>query len=325
MKFRNIAVLLLLIFGGSTHGSRAENLKIGYGAFSLGYAVIWITKEGRLFEKNGLDVDVLYLESNLVRTALISGDIPIGAMSGAAMAGPKLQGADLIAVLGFQNFLPFRLVVRPEITTAADLKGKRVGVAGFGLLAERAARLVIAKLGLNPDKDVILLQTGGEATRLAALVNGSIDATVLNPPIHKRAVESGMRVLANMAEMGIPFQNSALVTTQRYVSKNPDVMRRVTKAFVEGIHLIRSNPEVAKRAIAKYMRIRDQKELAEAYEILDSLTQRKPYPTLEGFKMIIDDLRPKIAAARTAEPKDFVDVRFLEELDRSGYIDGLYR
>jgi NitT/TauT family transport system substrate-binding protein len=325
MKFRDIAVLVLFIFAGSTHVSRAENLKIGYGAFSLGYAVIWITKEGRLFEKNGLDVDVLYLESNLVRTALIAGDIPIGAMSGAAMAGPKLQGADLIAVLGFQNFLPFRLVVRPEITSSADLKGKRVGVAGFGLVAERAARLVVAKLGLNPDKDVILLQTGGEATRLAALINGSIDATVLNPPIHKRAVEQGMRVMANMAEMGIPFQNSALVTTQRYVAKNPDVMRRVTRAFVEGIHLIRANPEVAKRAIAKYMRIKDQKELAEAYDILDSLTQRKPYPTLEGFKMIIDDLRSKIAAAKTAEPKDFVDVRFLEELDRSGYIDGLYR
>src|SRR5512147_666334 len=137
MRFRSIAVLVLFIFGVSTQASRAENLKIGYGAFSLGYAAIWITKEGRLFEKNGLDVDVLYLESNLVRTALISGDIPIGAMSGAAMAGPKLQGADLIAVLGFQNFLPFRLVVRPEITSAADLKGKRVGVAGFGLLAER--------------------------------------------------------------------------------------------------------------------------------------------------------------------------------------------
>ena len=138
--------------------------------------------------------------------------------------------------------------------------------------------------GLNPDKDVTLLQTGGEATRLAALVNGSIDATVLNPPVHKRAVEAGMRVMANMAEMEIPFQNSALVATQRYIAKNPDVMRRLVKSFVEGIHLIRTNPEVTKRAIAKYMRMKDQKELDEAYEILDSLTQRKPYPTLEGFK-----------------------------------------
>ena len=324
-KSRNLILIVVLTLGISTGSSRAENLKIGYGAFSLGYALIWITKEGRLFDKNGLDVDVLYLESNLVRTALISGDVPIGAMSGAAMAAPKLQGADLVVVLGFQNFLPFRLVVRPEIKSVADLKGKRVGVAGFGLLAERAARLVVAKLGLNPDKDVTLLQTGGESTRLAALVNGSIDATVLNPPIHKRAVEAGMRVMANMAEMGIPFQNSALVTSQRFIAKNQEVMRRLVKSFVEGIHLIRTNPEVTKRAIAKYMRMKDQKELDEAYEILDSLTQRKPYPTLEGFKSIISDLSPKIPAAKTAEPKDFVDVRFLEELDRTGYIDGLYR
>ena len=324
-KSRNMALAILIAFGISPRLSRADNLKIGYGAFSLGYALIWITKEGRLFDKNGLDVDVLYLESNLVRTALISGDVPIGAMSGAAMATPRLQGADLVVILGFQNFLPFRFVVRPEIKSVADLKGRRVGVAGFGLLAERAARLVVAKLGLNPDKDVTLLQTGGEATRLAALVNGSIDTTVLNPPVHKRAVEAGMRVMANMAEMGIPFQNSALVTTQRFIAKNPDVMRRLTKAFVEGIHLIKTNPEVAKRAVAKYMRMKDPKELDEAYEILDSLTHRKPYPTMEGFKNIIAELSPKMPAAKNADPKDFVDVRFLEELDRSGFIDKLYR
>jgi hypothetical protein len=99
----------------------------------------------------------------------------------------------------------------------------------------------------------------------------------------------------------------------------------MTKSFVEGIHLIKTNPEVAKRAVAKYMRMKDQKELDEAYEILDSLTQRKPYPTLEGFQNIITDLSPKMPAAKNANPKDFVDVRFLEELDRSGFIDKLYR
>ncbi len=320
-----LAVLLYLSLTGATQAAAPGSLKIGYGALSLGYALIWVSKESKLFEKNGLDTEVLYLESNLVRTALISGEIAFGAMSGAAMAAPRLQGADLVVVLGFQNNLPFRLVVRPEIKTVADLKQKRVGVAGFGLLAERAARLVIAKLGLNPDKDVILLQTGGEATRLTALVNGSIDATILNPPVYKRAVEAGMRVLANMQEMEIPFQNSALVSTQRFVAKNPDVMRRLTRSFVEGIHLIKTNPEVAKRAIGKYMRLKDEKDLDEAYEILASLTQRKPYPTLEGFKNIIAELGAKIPAARNAEPKDFVDVRFLEELDRSGYIDKLYQ
>jgi ABC-type nitrate/sulfonate/bicarbonate transport system substrate-binding protein len=327
IRSRHVMSLIagFLSFGISCESSRGESLKIGYGAFSLGYALIWITHEGRLFQKNGLDVDVLYLESNLVRTALIAGDVPIGAMSGAAMAAPRLQGADLVVILGFQNHLPFRFVVRPEIKSAADLRGKRIGVAGFGLLADRAARLVISKLGLNPEKDVIFFQTGGEATRLAALVGNSIDATVLNPPVYKRAVEAGMRVLANMEEMGIPFQNSALVTTQRFIAKNPEVMRRLTKSFVEGIHLIKTNPEVTKLAIGKYMRMKEPKDLQEAYEILSDLTQRKPYPTLEGFKNIIAELSPKVPAARTADPKDFVDVRFLEELDRSGFIDGLYR
>ena len=102
-------------------------------------------------------------------------------------------------------------------------------------------------------------------------------------------------------------------------------MRRLTKAFVEGIHLIKTNPDVAKRAVGKYMRMKDPKELDEAYEILDSLTQRRPYPTMEGFKNIIAGLSSKMPAAKNADPKDFVDVRFLEELDRSGFIDKLYR
>jgi ABC-type nitrate/sulfonate/bicarbonate transport system substrate-binding protein len=115
------------------------------------------------------------------------------------------------------------------------------------------------------------------------------------------------------------------VTTQRFIAKNPDVMRRLTKSFVEGIHLIKTNPEAAKRTVGKYMRVKDQKELDEAYEILDSFTQRRPYPTMEGFKNIISELSSKMPAARNADPKDFVDVRFLEELDRSGFIDKLYR
>ena len=156
-------------------------------------------------------------------------------------------------------------------------------------------------------------------------MNGSIDATVLNPPVYKKAVDAGMRVLANMQEMEIPFQNSALVSTQRFVAKNPDVMRRLTKSFVEGIHLTKTNPHITKQAIGKYMRLREERELEEAYEIFASLTQRKPYPTLEGFKNIIAELSAKIPAAKTAEPKDFIDVRFLDELDRSGYIDKLYQ
>jgi NitT/TauT family transport system substrate-binding protein len=249
----------------------------------------------------------------------------MGGMSATTMAAPRLQGADGVLIASFLNTLQYRLVVRPEIKSVADLKGKRVGVAGFGLGAHRGAQIILAKLGLNPDTDVVMLQIGGEPTRVAALVAGSIDATVLNPPAHNRAVEAGMRILANMEEMGFPYQSSSLVTTDSFVKKNSDVTRRAVKSIIEAIHVIKTNPEITKRTIRKYMRLKDNRDMDEAYQIIRDVSQRKPYPSLEGLKAVLDELAVKMPGAKTANLKDFVDVRFIEELDRSGYIDRLYQ
>jgi ABC-type nitrate/sulfonate/bicarbonate transport system substrate-binding protein len=170
-----------------------------------------------------------------------------------------------------------------------------------------------------------LIQIGGAPTRLAALAANTIDATIVEPPDHKKAQEAGMRVLANMEEMAIPFQHTGLVTTRAQLAKSPDVSRRVMKSFVEGIHLATVNPEIAKQAFRKYLRLQQEREQEDAYQVLRSFLPRKPYPTIEGFKAVFAELAEQIPAAKTADPKDFVDTRFLEEFDRSGYIDGLYR
>ena len=130
-------------------------------------------------------------------------------------------------------------------------------------------------------------------------------------------------MLANMEEMGIPFQHTGLATTRAHLAKFPDIARRVIKSFVEGIQLATVNPEVAKRALRKHMRLQQERELDDAYQILRGFMPNKPDPT--GFKMVFAELADQIPAAKTADPKDFVDTRFLEEIDRSGYIDGLYR
>ena len=134
-----------------------------------------------------------------------------------------------------------------------------------------------------------------------------------------------MRVFANMEEMDIPFQQTGLNTTQSYIAKSPDIVRRVVKSVVEGVHLIRTNQGLAKRAISRYMQIKDEKALEESYQQLKATAEIKPYPSAEGFKTILDDLAKKLPAARTANPRDFMDARFIQELDKSGYIDGLYR
>ena len=320
-----IILLLILTFTYPEAATGADKLRIGYGAPSVAMSILWITKEAKLFEKNGLDVEVLYLESALVQRALIAGNIAFGEMTGSLMSAPKLQGADLVMVAGFLNHLTYRLVARPEIKGAAELKGKRVGVSRFGAGADRATRFLLTKLGYNPEKDVVLVQVGGGPTRLAALSANAIDATIVEPPDHKKAQEAGMRVLANMEEMNIPFQHTGLVTSRAQLAKTPDIARRVVKSFVEGIHLASANAEVPKKAFRKYLRLQQERELDDAYQVLRGFMERKPYPTLEGFKAVFAELAEQIPAARNADPKDFVDTRILEELDRSGYIDGLYR
>jgi ABC-type nitrate/sulfonate/bicarbonate transport system substrate-binding protein len=247
-------------------------------------------------------------------------------MTAINMAAPKLAGADLIMLAGFVNRFTYRLVVRPEINATSDLKGKRIGIFRFGSAADRASRLVLAKFGLDPEKDVTYVQTpGADPARIAAMMSKIIDGALLNPPYYKHAVAGGMKILANMAEMDIPIQHIGLVTSQKFVQANPDLTPRIVKSFLEGIHLMRTNPEVAKKALSKYMRITDPKELEESYQLLKSLIAIKPYPTLEGFKTVFAELAEKVPAARTANPKDFVDTRILEEFDRSGFIDGLYK
>jgi ABC-type nitrate/sulfonate/bicarbonate transport system substrate-binding protein len=266
------------------------------------------------------------LQTTLGQTAMIAGEIDMCVYSGSLLSSARLQGADVVMVTSFLNKPLYRLVVRPEIRAVADLKGKRLGITRFGTVTDSMSRLLVGKLGLDADKDVSYIQVGDVPILMASLANGKIiDGAIIQPPYYLKAVASGMRVLANMQEMDIPVQQTGLNTTQKFIGKNPDVVRRVVKSVIDGIHLMRTNPAVAKRAIAKRMQIRDEQEVEETYQLLKSFVQVKPYPTLDGFKTIFEDLAKRVPAAKNANPKDFVDTRFIEDFDRSGYIDGLYR
>jgi ABC-type nitrate/sulfonate/bicarbonate transport system substrate-binding protein len=318
--------VIIFTLAGVASGAAADKVRIGYSGATVSNAMLWVTEEGKLFQKNGIDPQILYLQTTLGQTAMIAGEIDMCVYSGSLLSSARLQGVDVVMVTSFLNKPLYRLVVRPEIRTVADLKGKRLGVTRFGTVTDSMSRLLVGKLGLDPDKDVSYIQIGDVPVLMASLASGKIiDGAIIQPPYYLKAVASGMRVLANMQEMDIPVQQTGLNTTQKFIAKNPDVVHRTVKSVVEGIHLMRTNAAVAKRAIAKRMQIRDEKEVEDTYQLLKSFIQVKPYPTLEGFKTIFDDLARRVPAAKNANPKDYVDTRFLEELDRSGYIDGLYR
>ena len=308
-----------LVFGG-------DKLRIGYSGITVSNAMLWVTHEAKFFQKNGLEVEPLYLQTTLGQNALIAGEIQLAVFSGSLMSAARIQGADPVMVVSFLNHPIYRLVVRPGINSVEELKGKRLGITRFGTVTDWNTRLLLSKLGLNPDKDVTILQIGDVPILSAALVSGkSVDGAILQTPYYQKAVSAGMKILANMEEMNIPLQQTGVVTTERYIARSPDVVRRVVKSVVEGIHFMRNNPEASKRALGKYMKIKDEKELEEAYETLRGFIQTKPYPSPDGFKTILTELSKRSPSAKSADSKSFVDLRFLEELDRSGFIDGLYR
>lgn len=321
-----IVTLFTLTFGFHRVAAGADKVRIGYSGATVSNAMLWVTDEGKLFQKNGIDPQILYLQTTLGQTAMIAGEIDMCVYSGSLLSSARLQGVDVVMVASFLNKPLYRLVVRPEIKTVADLKGKRLGITRFGTVTDSMSRLLVGKLGLDPDKDVSYVQVGDVPVLLASLSTGRIiDGAIIQPPYYLKAVASGMRVLVNMQEMDVPVQQTGLNTTQKFIAKNPDVVRRVVKSVIEGIHLMRTSPAVAKRALSRRMQIKDEKEIEDTYQLLKSFVQIKPYPTLEGFKTIFEDLAKRVPAAKNANPKDFVDTRFIDEFDRAGFIDALYR
>jgi NitT/TauT family transport system substrate-binding protein len=324
-RFRFLLIILsIALLSKAALG--ADKIRIGYSGATISNAMLWVTDEAKLFQKNGIDPEILYLQTTLGQTALIAGEIDMCVYSGSLLSAARLQGADVVMVASFLNKPIYRLVVRPEIRAVTDLRGKRLGITRFGTVTDSTTRLLVGRLGLDPDKDVTLVQVGEVPVLLTSLIAGkTIDGAIIQPPYYQKAVASGMHVLANMQEMDILVQQTGLNTTRKFIARNPDVVRRAVKSIIEGIHMMRENPAIAKRAIAKRMQTRDEKELEDSYQLLRSFIQVKPYPTLEGFKTIFADLAKRVPAAKNADPKDYVDTRFIDELDRSGFIDKLYR
>jgi NitT/TauT family transport system substrate-binding protein len=264
------------------------------------------------------------MPGNISAPSLMAGEVQFGQMTGALMSPVRLQGGDPVMLVSIQELLDDRLMARPNITKPEELKGKRIAISRFGAASHMRVLNMLPRFGLT-EKDVTFLQIGDTPARIIAMVGNAADASTFSPPDHLASQLTGMRTLLNMAELNIFYQGTGLVATQRYIARNRDIVRRMVKSYIEAIHIVRTNAEETKRAFVKYRKTKDPKQLEDAYQTLRETVKAKPYPNMEAFKTIFKDVSDRIPAAKTANPKDFVDTSFLEELDKSGYIDGLYR
>ena len=298
-----------------------------YVSDSAGVLPLWLAKEAGIFARNGLDVQAVRVHASVGVMALMSGELQFVLASGPVVVDSALRGSNVVYIAGGMSTLDFVLVTRPEIKTAEQLKGSTVGLSAFRGANPTATRFALQKLGLGP-KDVSLIVVGGTSERIASLRLGKIQGTLFSPPQNITAQREGFNVLADVADLGLPFVHIGVAATRTFIRDNPDIVRRYVKSHIEAIAAMKTDREMAIKTLTKYLgQIKDRDVLIKSYEAAapDNRISRKQYPYLAGLQMALDLLSEENPKAKSARPEDFVDNRFIKELDDSGYIDNLYK
>ncbi len=304
-----------------------EKLTLGWSAIAGSQAPFWITKEAGLFEKNGLDVIMIYLDGGSRATqAMMSGDLPIAQVGGNAPVVAKLRGADVTLIAGLLNILAYSMVVSPEIKKPEDLRGKKLTVSRFGSNSDYATRKILLKWGLKPDVDVAVLQIpGGQPTRLAAIQSKQVHGMVAQPPVTNLARKFNMNIIAEPEDFGGAYPTTPVAARISFIKDKRETVRKFTRALLEGIHLYKTNKEFSKKVIGKYVKTDDNDALEDSYQFFSRLVPQKPYPSLDSIKEALAELGEKDPKVRSAKAEDFADMSLIKEFDDNGFIDGLYK
>ena len=304
-----------------------QKINVAFSSISGNMAPLWVTQDKGFFRKNGLDVQVILIESGTTTAqALIAGDISFATLAGPAVIQSNLRGADAVMIAGIVNTLTFQLFTEKGITRPDQFKGKSVGVTRYGSATDFAMRYALDKYGLDANKEVAILQLGNVPALLAALEAGKIQGAMLSAPTSLRAKKMGFPMLADLQMLGLEYQHTSVATSRALIKSKPDLARDFMRAYVEGIHYAKTHRKETLDVLAKYLRTDDREVLDDTYEsIVHTLVPEKPYPTLKGVQIILRELGAKDPAARSARPEQFVDASIVKELDGSGFIDRLYK
>ncbi|MET0586513.1 MAG: ABC transporter substrate-binding protein [Candidatus Binatia bacterium] len=305
--------------------SRAlKKVQVGVPAISMGNIIIYFTKEAKIFEKYGLDVDpVAVAGSGIASKALISGSVLISPIATPTVMTAVLAGSDMVILAHTMPGVIQSLMVRPEIKRDEDLKGKTIGVTTFGSLTDFLVKYLARQKRLNPDKDFALLQIGTDSDRFVALQQGRIQGATLSHPNFIFAQRAGFHVLWDFFR-DVDYPWSEIATTRTQIKQDRDLVMRYMRAHIEGIARFKQEPELAKKVIKKMLRLDDDSLAQESWELFAKHRIAAPYPNIKGMKTSYEYVAATRPDVYKHKPEEFIDSSFVEELDKSGFIKKLY-
>lgn len=324
---RVILSALLFVLLSAPFSFGAERLRIGYSSTSGSYIGIWLAHDGGYFAREGLEDEIILIPSgSQLAQVTVAGEVEIGSFNGSSAMAASLKGADIKIIGNNVNKMIFSIFTRPEIKSVEDLKGKKIGVSRYGSSTDISARYALKKHNLQPEKDVVILQMGSMSSIMGGLKGGSIDAGVISPPTHFAVEALGFKELVNITDMDLAFPNPSLVVQGGILRSKPQVIDKFMRAYARGIHRARTDRDFTLKSMAKYTKIEDPVFLKKAYDLyVGKVLEKAPYINMKGMQNALDDLARKVPAARQAKVEQFLDLRFLDKLEKSGLLKELYR
>ncbi len=317
-----LALVLLAVDIASVRGQTERPLRVAWSSISSSQAILWVAHEAGLFKKNGIQVELVYIPSGpMIIQSMLAKEIDVAQTAAPPVVAADLAGANIAVVAGINNTFVYSFRARSTIKNPADLKGKKIGVTRLGSDSHTATEFALRKWGLDPERDVNILQLGGQLEILAALQSGIVDAGPLSYPQAARARQMGIGELADIGGMGIAYQGTSLNMRRDQIETQREAMLKFMRGVVEGIYLYLNREEFAMNVIGKYAKIKDRELLAETYRINGQrYLEKMPYPTLPGIQNILNQLALKNRKAKQARPEQFVDTSLVAELEHSGFI-----
>ena len=329
LRHRLPTIFFTLIAMFSAHVARGQSLakiRAAYTSIGIQFDPVYIMKELDLPRKYGLDADVLFVpvSSRAVQAAL-AGEIQFITSGGVANINANVNGADFVGLTATLNTFVFKILASPELKKPEQLKGKKVGISRLGGASDFSIRYALNHWGLVPDRDVAIIQIGGEQEEFLALQNKAVDAVILSEPFATLAKRAGSTVLADLSQLGVPYTMHGFGVRKSFIRANRDVVIRFMKAYLEGIYVFKTNKDVALNVLKKYTRLDDMSLVQTSYnEMSQRLIRRVPYPDREGIQTIIDQLAKTRPQMKNLNPADFIDPTILKEIEDSGFVKQLY-
>lgn len=328
MRTRNVIFALALLAGSIPAALRAQNpfiISMGYSGSGISTDLRRVIEKTKLWPKRGLDVRPVYFNSGATLTqAMLAGNIIASDSDVPAQLNLKVAGMMDVTVIAVTiNRLEHFFVVRSQIKSAEDLKGKKVAISRFGSASDLTTRMVARFWKLDAEKDLAFIQSGNTPTRIAALVAGHVDAALVSPDsLHKVLASGCCRVFADLAEIPLDYARFGLVVPTAFVKNQREVARKFLESYVEGIHVFKTRPDLAQEILQKEEGISDPQIAKTIYERIAKSLREVPTPEIKGIQSALESIgTPK---AKGAQAKDYIDTSLLEEIQKSGYIAKLY-